>query len=60
MKFRIVKNTYYCYDNTAAVTYYPQEKGLVNLISYLFTFLFFITIFYSITVSLRRNYEKDS
>lgn len=28
MKFRIVKKTYYCYDGTAKVDYYPQEKGL--------------------------------
>ena len=28
MKFRILKNTYYCYDGKAIVNYYPQEKGL--------------------------------
>ena len=28
MKFRIVKKTYYCYNGTATVDYYPQEKGL--------------------------------
>ena len=28
MKFRILKKTYYYYNGTAIVNYYPQEKGL--------------------------------